>query len=379
MDFELNEMQQMLLDSAEKLMKPRTSVELWRNRHNVPAGLDTVTWAQFAELGWLALPLPEKVGGLGGSMIDVALLMTALGRGLAVEPYVSTVVLCGHILSRISDDGFAGELEQIAQGSARLALAHGETGSEYDLTANRDATARSNGDGYMLNGVKSPVLDAPSATHLLVSATLDGAEAALFLIPADAQGVTIEKYAVIDGSQAADVRLKDVAVSPEMLVARGDTITTLIEEASDRATIAHIAQAVGAMEASLDLCSDFLKQRKQFGQPIGKFQALQHMLVNMLVAANQSRSALYAALAAIDAEPSRRAHAVSAAKVVASDAMQLISRTGIQLHGGFGVTDEYAISHYYRRLIVLEKLNGDISYHLERMAGFSPPSAYQFY
>ena len=378
MDFELSEMQQMLLDSAERLMKPRTSVELWRARHEEPTGLDAAAWGQFAELGWLALPLPEKAGGLGGSMIDVALLMTALGRGLAVEPYVSTAILCGHILAQGSGDN-SGLLEQVTQGSARLALAHNEADSGYDLAANRNTAARSAGGGYTLNGVKSPVLDAPSATHLIVSATLDAAETALFLIPADADGVTIEGYSVIDGSQAADVRLKDVAAASDMLIARGNAAVALIEEASDRATIAHVAQAVGAMEGALDLCSDYLKERKQFGQPIGKFQALQHMLVNMLVATNQSRSALYAALAAVDAEPPKRAHAVSAAKVVASDAMQLVSRTGVQLHGGFGVTDEYAISHYYRRLIVLEKLNGDTAFHLERMTRFSPPSAYQFY
>jgi alkylation response protein AidB-like acyl-CoA dehydrogenase len=379
MDFDLNEMQQMLLDSAERVMKPRTSVELWRARHGLADGLDSAAWAQFAALGWLALPLPEAAGGLGGSLTDVAFLMTALGRGLAVEPYVSSVILGGHILAGAPGEGFTGIIEGIASGSVRLALAHGEAGSGYDLALKRDTTARPEGTGHVVSGVKSPVLDAPSATHLIVSASLEDAQTALFLVPADTRGVTIEAYPVIDGSRAADVRVQDVVLGPDMLIARGNAATMLVEEASDRAAIAHVAQAVGAMEACLDLCSDYLKERRQFGQPIGKFQALQHMLVDMLVATNQSRSALYGALAAIDAEPPERAHAVSAAKVVAGEAMQFVSRTGVQLHGGFGVTDEYPISHYYRRLIVLEKLNGDIAHHLDRMTRFPPPSDYQFY
>lgn len=377
MDFDLDDMQRMLLDGAEKLMKPRISVELWRRRKEGATGFDAAAWAQFADLGWLALPMAEEAGGLGGSMIDVALLMTALGRGLAVDPYVSTAIVGAHILAR-PDGGFADLLGRVAGGDARLALAHGEAATGYDLGADRDSRARAEGGGYRLDGAKTLVRDAPSATHLIVSAMRDG-EMALLLVPADAAGVTLDGYPLIDGSRGADVTLARVAVGADALIASGAAAVALIEAASDRATLAYVAMAVGAMEACLDLCSEYLKERRQFGQPIGTFQALQHMIVTMLVSTNQARSALYAGLAAIDAEPARRAHAVSAAKLVANDAMQLVSRTGVQLFGGFGVTDEYAISHYYRALIVLEKLNGDTAFHLDRMARSAPDSAYDFY
>jgi alkylation response protein AidB-like acyl-CoA dehydrogenase len=370
MNFDYTDVQKMLLESAERLMVANGTVENWRARRALPDGLDVAGWAQFAELGWLALPVPEECGGLGGSMEDVALLMTALGKGLAVEPYVSTAVLGAHIVAASEADAVRTELlEAIAGGTVRLALAHNELADRYDVTSPRATAAMSSSDGYVLSGEKTLSLDAPSAHTLIVSATLDGrAGTALFLVDRDAPGVTVNGYALIDGSQAADLVFDKVTLGNDALVAEGVDGTALLAEAIDRATVALLGQAVGSMEACLDICSAYLKERKQFGQPIGKFQALQHIMADMLVAAHQSRSILYHAVAACERDAATRIRGVSSAKIVAGEAMKLVSLAGIQLHGGYGLTDEYAIGHHYRRLIVIEKAYGDIDHHVQRLA-----------
>jgi alkylation response protein AidB-like acyl-CoA dehydrogenase len=370
MNFDYTDVQQMLLESAERLMAATGTVEHWRTLRSLPDGLDPGGWAQFAELGWLALPIPEDCGGLGGSMEDVALLMTALGKGLAVEPYVSTAVLGAHIVANsAASDMRTALLEAIAGGTVRLALAHNELADRFDVASPRATVAQSSGDAYVLTGTKMLALDAPSAGKLIVSATLDGASGtALFLVDRSAPGVAVAGYALIDGSWAADIEFDKVELAKDALIAEGVGGTALLASAIDRATVALLGQAVGSMEACLDICSAYLKERQQFGQPIGKFQSMQHMMAEMLVAAHQSRSILYHAIAAVDGDAAARTRAVSAAKIVAGEAMHLISRAGIQLHGGYGLTDEYAIGHHYRRLFVIEKTYGDIDHHVDRLA-----------
>jgi alkylation response protein AidB-like acyl-CoA dehydrogenase len=367
MNFDYNETQQMLLDSAERLMKAQATVEHWRARRELADGLDVQAWTQFGELGWLALPVPENVGGLGGGMEDVALLMIALGKGLSTEPYVSTAVLGGRILEQAGGERSQALLGQIAAGEARVALAHMEAADRYELDTPRATRAQADANGYVLNGSKMLALDAPSAHHLIVSAELEG-ETALFLVDVAGQGVGLQSYPLIDGSRAADIELKDVHVDGDALLVRGGRAVATLADAVDRASVALIAQAVGSMEASLEICSAYIKERKQFGQPIGAFQALQHLIVDMLIATHQARSMLYQALSRIDDTPEARRAAVSSAKIVAGEAMQLVSRTGIQLHGGYGLTDEYAISHHFRRLQVLEKSYGDVEHHVRRLA-----------
>lgn len=370
MDFDLSDTQRMLQESAARVMAARSTVEHWRARRGFTDGLDEQAWALFAELGWLALLVPEDAGGLGGSMEDAAVLMMALGGGLAIEPYVSTAVLCAHLVDASATGARRSEtFGAIAAGELRLALAHAEVRDRYETGTPRSTTARATPGGYALEGAKTLSLDAPSAHRLIVSATLrDSDSFALFTVDRQAPGVRLAGYSLVDGSHAADIDFAEVAVPSEALIIQGSNATALLEEATDRATVALLAQAVGSMEASLDICTDYMKQRQQFGQPIGKFQALQHMAADMLVAVHQSRSILYQALGQLGAAPAERAHAVSAAKIVVGEAMQLVSRTGIQLHGGYGLTDEYAIGHHYRRLLVLEKSFGDIDYHTRRMA-----------
>jgi len=369
MDFAKSDIQTMLLDSAERLLSDMSGVEYWREQRHRPFGFDEGRWAQFAELGWLALPVPEEAGGLGGTIEDVALLNIVLGKALATEPYASSVVLAAHIMGQAEDRAAADEaLGGIADGSLRIALAHQEDGAD-PLALEVGAThARAAGDGFILDGAKLLALDAPGAARLIVSARIEGEEGlGLFLVPVEAEGVALEAYPLVDGTRAADIRLKHVRLPASALLARGHRGAQLLGEAIDRASIALMAQAVGAMEAANRICGTYVQERKQFGAAIGSFQAIQHILADMFVAAHQARSMLYHALANADRPEAERAAALSAARLVIGEAGQLVSRNGIQVHGGYGLTDEYAISHYFRRLLTLEKQYGDLTLHVGRL------------
>lgn len=367
MDFAKSDIQTMLLDSAERLLADTSGVEYWREQRESAAGFDEGRWTQFAELGWLALPVPEEAGGLNGSIEDVALLNVALGKALATEPYVGTVVLAGHILTQSTGDEAATLLGEIATGAVRIALAHQENGAHPLSVEVGGTTARPSGDGYVLNGSKIMALDAPSAGRLIVSARIDGEDGVgLFLVPAGHEGVASESYALIDGTRASDMRFDDVTLPADALLVGGNRGAAVLREAIDRASIALMAQAVGAMEAANKVCGTYVQERKQFGVAIGSFQAIQHIMADMFVATHQARSMLYHALANVGQDEEVRAAALSAARIVIGEAGQLVSRSGIQVHGGYGLTDEYAIGHYFRRLMCIEKLFGDLALHTER-------------
>ena len=371
MEFEKSEIQRMLLDSAERFLGERAGVEYWREQRHGALGFDEGRWAQFAELGWLALPVPEAAGGLDGTIEDIALLNIALGKALATEPYVSTVVLADHVLKQASDEAMALELlGEIAAGSLRVALAHQENGAHPLDTATAGTVARAADGGYVLNGAKLLAVDAPSAARLIVSARIEGEEGlGLFLVPADQAGVALEAYPLVDGTRAADIVLTDVTLPAAALLVGGNRGAEVLQEAIDRASIALMAQAVGAMEAANAICGAYVKERKQFGTAIGSFQAIQHIMADMFIAAHQARSMLYHAIANSRRSPEERTAALSAARIVIGEAGQLVSRNGIQVHGGYGLTDEYAISHHFRRLMALEKQYGDLYAHTERFGG----------
>jgi alkylation response protein AidB-like acyl-CoA dehydrogenase len=368
MDFAKSDIQTMLLDSAERLLSETSGVEYWREQRDNVLGFDEARWSQFAELGWMALPVPEAAGGLDGTIEDVALLNIALGKALATEPYVSTAVLADHILKQSADEARAMQLlGEIAGGALRIALAHQENGAHPLSVEVTDTVARPSGAGYVLNGAKIMALDAPSAHRLIVSARIEGEEGVgLFLLAADQSGVASEAYPLIDGTRAADIRFTDVALPADALLVGGNRGAAVLREAMDRATIALMAQAVGAMEAANKICGAYVQERKQFGVAIGSFQAIQHIMADNFVAAHQARSMLYHALANADRDEATRAAALSAARIVIGEAGQLVSRNGIQVHGGYGLTDEYAIGHYFRRLMAIEKQFGDLVQHTER-------------
>lgn len=369
MEFERSEIQRMLLDSAERFLAESAGVEYWREQRHSDEGFDRARWAGFADLGWLALPAPEASGGLGGGLEDIALLNIELGRALATEPYVSTAVLAIDVLTA-GDAEVAGPLlSAIAEGGLLVALAHAEPGRDPVAPDAVDTVAIRTGSGFLLNGRKMLALDAPSADKLIISAELEGEEGvALFLVDTDVEGLHLDSYPLIDGARAADVSLHDVALGREAMIVGPNAGAAVLERALDRATISLLAQAVGSMEACLKICGDYVKERKQFGVAIGSFQALQHMLSDMFVSAYQARSMLYQAIAGTHEGVEVRVAAVSAAKIVVSEAGQVVSRNGVQLHGGYGITDEYPISHHFRRLLAIEKLYGDVDWHTRRLA-----------
>jgi len=379
-DFTLSDEQQILCDGAERYLAEHYSFEQRRAVLGGPAdpgapgpgeaGFSQATWQDFAELGWLALGLPEDAGGLGGSLIDTALIMEAMGRRLVLEPYATTVILGARVIDRGGNAALrAAALPAIAQGSCRVALAHGELASRYDLRAIQ-TRARPTGDGYVLDGVKTMAFDAPHANKLIVSANLAGQGGlALFLVDPSSPGVTLRGYPLIDGTRGADVELTSVYVPSGSVVAAGEQALEVLEEALDRVVLARVAEGLGAMERVLELTSEHLRSRQQFGQPLLKFQALQHRLAEMFVEVQETRSILYRGLAYIEAPAAERKSAVSAAKVVAAGAGRVVGEQGIQLHGGVGMTDEYQVGHYFKRLIALEKSFGDVDYHLERLGG----------
>lgn len=370
MDFTLSEEQQILCDGAERYLAEHYSFEQRREVLSGAAGFSVATWQTFAELGWLALSLPEDVGGLGGSFIDTALIMEAMGRRLVLEPYATTAILGARLIDRSGNAALRAEvLPAIAQGSCRVALAHGEIASRYDLRA-IETRARPGDAGYVIDGVKTLVFDAPGANKLIVSANLAGPSGfTLFLVDPASPGVTIRGYPLIDGTRGADIELASVRVPRSSVLISGAQALEVLEEGLDRIVLARVAEGLGAMEIVLQLTSEHLKSRQQFGQPLLKFQALQHRLAEMFVEVQETRSILYRGLAYIDAPAAQRKSAVSAAKVVAAAAGRVVGEQGIQLHGGVGMTDEYQVGHYFKRLIALEKAFGDVDYHLERLGG----------
>lgn len=366
MDFNLSDLQRMLLDSAERFIGGHYSLEHRRALRQTPDGIDHAAWQTFAELGWLAILVPEELGGLGGSMADVSVLAGALGNRCVREPFTSSAVLSCTILAGAENPQTA-IIDSLVAGEVRIALAHDEPGERYGYGSARSVSFREEGGALILSGQKMMVLDAPSATHFIVTA--QGADGlALVLVAADAAGVSRSEYALYDDSRASDIAFDKVTVSADHILASASAAEALLALALDRARIALAAQSVGSMEAELEICSAYLKERQQFGQAIGKFQALQHIMADMFVAAHQARSMLYFALSQLGAPAAERERAVALARVHISEAAQLVSRQAIQLHGGYGVTDEYEVSHHYRRQLVLEKLYGDLPYSLSRSA-----------
>jgi len=366
MDFNLTDEQQMLRDAAARFVREQYSFE--ERRHVAAAsGWSPERWAQYAEMGWLALGIPEAHGGLGCSFVETAIVAEELGRGLALEPFIECGVLAARLIETADAAAFAdkrGELlEGIANGSLQVALAHSEPGNRFELDG-LGTTARAEGAGFVLDGVKMMVPALGAADQLIVSATVQGQGVALFLVPRDA--VTVHLYPLIDGTRAGDVELRSVFVGPEARLTSPGTGVALLEEALDRAALAQVAHALGCMEAVLEITSEYLKTRQQFGQAIGKFQALQHRMAEMFVEVQETRSILYRGIAHLQDAPAARRQAVSAAKVMLGSAGRFVGGQGIQLHGGIGVTDEYRIGHCYKRLLVLEKLYGDSDWHLGR-------------
>jgi alkylation response protein AidB-like acyl-CoA dehydrogenase len=382
MNFDLNEEQQLLAASIRRFVEKDYAFEKRRKILASPEGWSREVWATLAELGVLGLPLPSDAGGFGGGASDLMPVMEAFGDALMVEPYLSTVGIGAQFVARgASAERQSNLLPSIAEGRLKMAFAQVEPGSRYDLA--RVATrARRAGDGYALDGEKRLVLHAPCADWLVVTARTAGADAdssgiSLLLVAAGAAGVSMRSCRTLDGCVAADVTFKAVRVARDALVGVEHQALSLIEEVVDYATALVCAEAVGAIRYANGATLEYLKTRKQFGVPIGSFQALQHRMVDMVIAREQAQSMATLACATVDAErdPVRRKRMVSAAKVKIADACRHVSQEAVQLHGGMGMSDEVKVSHTFRRLTAIAQQFGDAEHHLERYAATSGKTA----
>ncbi len=373
MDFEFTEEQRLLAEAVGKFMAARYGSESRRASHKVPGSWSRETWRSLAEMGLLAILVPSEQGGMGGGPVDVMLAMNEFGAGLLLEPYWSSAVLATTLVRKLGGSGAAALLEGLATGARIAAVAHAEPGARYDLDHVR-TIARPTANGWTLVGTKALVLGAGAADTLLVSAvvpakTRDDGGISVFSVPCRTQGVRLREYPTIDGRGAADVTLEDAHVGPDALLGKEGAAGASLRDAHDLGLAALCADALGAMKALVDTTAKYLQTRAQFGQPIGKFQALQHRMADMLIHFEQAKSMAY--LASMKCESSDRVDrrkVLSAAKVVVGQAARYIGQQAIQLHGGIGMADELDVGHYFRRLTAFELTLGDTDYHLEQVA-----------
>ncbi|MEE1656047.1 acyl-CoA dehydrogenase family protein [Microvirga sp. CF3062] len=374
MDFDLSEEQRLLKDSVDRLMADRYDFENRQLYAKEPEGWSRALWSAYAELGLLALPFDEAHGGFGGGPVETMAIMEAFGRSLALEPYLPTVILGGGLLQHGgSEEQKAAYLPQVAAGDLRLAFAHTERQSRYDLF-DVGTTAQRDGGSFILNGQKSVVLHGDSADKILVTARVAGSRRdregiGLFLVDANAPGLSRRGYPTQDGQRAAEVILESVRVDAENVIGNPESALPVVEKVTDIAIAALAAEAIGAMDEMLKLTVDYLKTRKQFNTTIGSFQVLQHRSSEMFIALEQGRSmAMFAAMMAQEQNAEERRKAISAAKVQIGRSGRFVGQQAVQLHGGVGMTMEYKVGHLFKRVTMLDTLFGDADHHLSKLA-----------
>ncbi len=372
MNFDYSEEQQLLAASVRRFVEKQYDFDTRKKIIASADGYSSSVWAGFADLGLLGLPLPVDAGGFGGGAVDLMSVMEAFGEALVVEPYLSTVIGARIIARAGTTAQIQALLPPIGSGQLKTAFAQTENGARYNL-AHVATRARKIGGEYVLDGHKRVVLHAPCADRLIVSARTAGGDADasginLFIVDAHATGLTQTSYRTIDGMLAADLALRGVRVGAEALLGADGEALPLIEEVTDFAIALLCAEAVGAIKYANDATLEYLKTRKQFGVPIGAFQALQHRMVDMVISGEQARSMASLACAKIDSErdPAPRQRIVSAAKIRIADACRHVAQEAVQLHGGMGMTDEMKVSHTFRRLTMIAQQFGDADHHLER-------------
>ncbi len=374
MDFDLNEEQRLLADNVARLMKDRYGFESRKTYQGTPSGFSEDLWRQYAELGLLGVPFAEEDGGFGGGAVETMLIMEAFGRALALEPYLAAVVLAGGLVKRAaSAEQRAALIPQIAAGDLRLAFAHSERQSGWDLF-DVGASARKDGAGYTLNGEKGLVQHGDSAHKLIVSARSAGGRrerggVGLFLVDASASGLARRGYATQDGQRAAEITLTDVRVEMHDVIGDPEGAAPAIERVVEEAIAALCAEAVGTMSEALEITVEYLKTRKQFGVAIGSFQALQHRAADMVVALEQARSMMMLATMTVgDDDARQRAKAISAAKAQIGRSARFIGQQATQLHGGIAMTYEYKLGHLFKRMTMIDMTFGDMDAHLRRLS-----------
>jgi pimeloyl-CoA dehydrogenase small subunit len=370
MDFNFTEEQSMIRDSLSRLIREQYDFDTRRKVVESESGWRPEMWAQFAELGLLMAPFSEEDGGLGGGPIDAMVVMEEFGKGLVVEPYVPSVVCGGGFLKRGNDAQKEEYLSGVMSGETIFAFAYAEPRGRYNL-ADLETTAKKDGAGFVLNGHKAVVIGAPWATHFIVTARTSGDRrdskgVSVFVVAKDAQGVSTRDYPTVDGRRASEVYFENVSVGAESVIGEVDNGLPLIEIVTDEAIAAICAEACGAMKVAHTMTVEYSRQRKQFGVPIGKFQVLQHRMVDMFMEHEQSISMTYMATLKIDEDEVTRKKAASAAKVRIGQAGRFVGQEAIQIHGGMGMTDELAVGHYFKRLTMIDSEFGNVDHHLKR-------------
>ena len=379
MNFTHTEERQLFKDSVARLIADTYTLDARNKAAETDLGFSAEKWAQFAELGAIGALFSEEDGGFGGAPFDVTVLFEELGRGLVNEPFLATAILGGGLIAELGNANQKAIIEEVIAGSKQLAFAHGEPKSRYDAS-HVETTAKKSGDGYVLNGAKAVVLNGGAADLLVVSARYSGAAwdedgLSLFLVPADAAGLSRTSYPSIDGLHAAEIRLDNVTVGADALLGSEGKAWPTIEKVIARANLALASEAIGAMEVARDMTIEYLKTRKQFGVVIGKFQALQHRMATVLLEIEQARSSVINAAGRFDGSRVEREMAVSAAKTLAGQIGRLVAEEAIQMHGGIAMTWEYAVGHFAKRLVMIDHMFGDVDYHVARYVALSKEAA----
>ncbi|QOZ22999.1 pimeloyl-CoA dehydrogenase small subunit [Bradyrhizobium sp. CCBAU 51753] len=374
MDFDLSEEQRLLKESVDGLLTDAYDFDARKKYMQEKGGWSKTLWGKLAEQGLLGLPFAEADGGFGAGAVETMIVMEALGKALVVEPYLATVVIAGGFLRH---GGSAAQkakyIPGIIDGSQTFGFAQLEKNSRYDLH-DVVTTAKKKGDGWVIDGEKFVVLNGENADVLVVTARTKGGQRdktgiGVFLVPADAKGVTKKGYPTQDGLHAADITFTNVEVGADAAIGDPGNGLPLIERVADEARTALCAEAVGAMDESLKETVEYIKTRKQFGVAIGSFQSLQHRAADMFVALEQARSmSMFATMASDFDDAKERSSAVAAAKVQVGKSLKFVGQQSIQLHGGIGMTMEAKIGHYFKRLTMIENTLGDTDYHLRRVS-----------
>ena len=375
MDFNHTEERRMLAESLSRYLSDNYAFETRMEIAKSDAGYSPQKWQELAEMGVIGALFSEEKGGFGGAGFDIAVVFEELGRAGVVEPFLATL-LAGSVLAQLESHDQL--IEGMIAGEELVALAHGEANAHYDLE-HVATTAKETGDGFVLNGAKAVVLNGGEANKLIVSARMSGETfsqdgIALFLVDADQVGLNIRPYPTMDGSRAAEISLSNVKLKTGALLSSAPHTFAILETAYARATLGVSAEALGAMETATRMTGEYLTTRTQFGQPIGMFQALQHRMSEMMIELQQMRSSLINAAGSLDGDISTRNKAISAVKNLTGRVGKLIAEESIQMHGGIGMTWEYALPHFAKRIIMIDHLFGDSDHHLERFAALSQAS-----
>ena len=376
MDFNFTEEQTMIRDQIARLVREQYDFDTRRGVVASDAGWRPELWAQFAELGLMMAPFSEADGGLGGGPVDAMVVMEEFGKGLVVEPYLPSVVCGGGFLRAAGTDAQKeNHLAGIMGGEQVFAFAYAEPRGRYNL-ADLETTAKADGGGYVLNGHKAVVIGAPWATHFVVTARTSGGRrdsdgVSVFIVEKGADGVTTRDYPTVDGRRASEVYFENVSVGADAVIGDVDNGLPLVEQVADEAVAALCAEACGAMGVAHQMTVEYSRTRKQFGTPIGKFQVLQHRMVDMFMEHEQSISMTYMATLKLGEDAVERKKAASAAKVKIGQAGRFIGQEAIQIHGGMGMTDELAVGHYFKRLTMIDSEFGNVDHHLKRYTALS--------